>query len=68
MSLGLGQRREIAFVLAKAVTSAWVPSAYTGFRVHPQRAAATSNQRRACVPLIGGRDHQSLIVSSAKLV
>ncbi|EPY79541.1 ras-related protein Rab-30-like protein [Camelus ferus] len=42
--------------------------AYTGFRVHPQRAAATSNQRRACVPLIGGRDHQSLIVSSAKLL
>lgn len=61
MSLGLRQRTEVAFVLAKAVTSVWSPSAYTGFHVHHQSAAVTPNQRRACVPLIGGRDHRSLI-------
>lgn len=68
MSLGLRQRREVAFVLAKAVTSVWLPSAYTGFHVQHQRAAVTSNQRRACVPLFGGRDHWSLSVFSAKLI
>ena len=51
MSLGLRQRREVAFVLAKAVTSVWSPSAHTGFHVHHQRAAVTSDQRRACACL-----------------
>ena len=68
MSLGLRQRREVAFVLAKAVTSLWSPSAHTGFHVHHQRAAVTSDQRRACVPVFGGRDHRSLSVFSAKLI
>lgn len=49
MSLGLGQSREIAFVLAKTRASVWSPSVYTDFNVHHQRAAAAPNQRRACV-------------------
>lgn len=62
MSLGLGQSREIASVLAKTRASVWLPSVYTDFDVHHQRAAAAPNQRRACVLLSGGRDCRSLIV------
>lgn len=62
MALGLGQSKEIAFVLAKTRVSVWSPSVYTDFDVHHQRAAAALNQRRACVLLSGGRDCRSLIV------